>query len=65
MAHARVKFEKAYQHGDDPVAKEFADMISELYDLEDGYVMRGLNEQDMTVERQGEYTVSIVQRIRR
>ena len=50
MAHARVKFEKAYQHGDDAVAKEFADMISELYDLEDGSEMRGLNEQDITVE---------------
>lgn len=36
MAHARVKYEKAYQYGEDPVAKEFADMISELYDLEDG-----------------------------
>ena len=52
MAHARVKFEKAYQHGEDPVAKEFADMISELYDLEDGYEMRGLS----TEERQGNHT---------
>lgn len=65
MAHARVKFEKAYQHGDDVVAKGFADMISKLYDLEDGYGMRGLNEQGITVERQGEYTKDIVQRIRR
>ena len=40
-------------------------MISELYDPEDGYVMRGLNEQDITAERQGEYTGDIVQRIRR
>lgn len=51
MAHARVKFEKAYQHGEDPVAKEFADMISELYDLEDGYEMRGLSTEEIETER--------------
>lgn len=55
MAHAKVKLEKAYQHGDDAVAKVFPDMISVRYDLEDGYGMRDLKEQDITVERQGEY----------
>ena len=40
-------------------------MISELYDLEEGYRLRGLSEEDITVERQGEYTEAIVQRIRR
>lgn len=33
MAHARVKLEKAYQHGEGPVANEFADMIYDLYYL--------------------------------
>lgn len=64
MAHARVKFEKAYQHGEDPVAKEFADMISELYDLEDGYEMRGLSTEEIETERQGNHTEDIVWRIR-
>lgn len=65
MAHARVKFEKAYQHGDDPVAKEFADMLSELYNLEDGYKMRGLSVEDIGTERQGDHTEDIVRRIRK
>ena len=65
MAHARVKFEKAYQHGEDPVAKEFADMISELYDLEDGYERRGLSTEDIETERQGNHTEDIVRRIRK
>ena len=64
MAHARVKFEKAYQHEEDPVAKEFADMISELYDLEDGYEMRGLSTEDIETERPGDHTEDIVRRIR-
>ena len=64
MAHARVKFEKAYQHGDDAVAKEFADMISELYDLEGGYEMRGLSAKEIETERQGNHTEYIVRRIR-
>ena len=64
MAHAKVKFRRACEHGEDVVAKEFEDMISELYDLEEGYKLRGLSNQDITVERQGEYTESIVQRIR-
>ena len=64
MAHARVKFEKAYQHGEDTVAKEFADMISELYDLEDGYEMRGLSTEEIETERQGDHTEDIVRRIR-
>lgn len=64
MAHAKVKFRRACEHGDDAVAKEFEDMISELYDLEEGYKLRGLSNQDITAERQGEYTESIVQRIR-
>ena len=65
MTYARVKFEKAYQHGEDPVAKEFADMISELYDLEDGYEMRSLSAEEIGAERQGYHTEDIVQRIRR
>ena len=65
MAHARVKFEKAYQYGDDAVAKEFADMISELYDMEDKYEMRGLSAEDIWTERQGNHTEDIVQSIRR
>ena len=64
MSHARVKFEKADENGGDAVAKEFAGMISELYDLEDGYRIRGLNVNEITKERQGEYTESIVRRIR-
>ena len=31
-------------------------MISEVYDLEDGYKLRGLSTRDITAERQGEYT---------
>ena len=45
------------------VAKEFKD-ISELYDLEEGDRLRDLSNQDITVERHGEYTESIAQRIR-
>jgi len=65
MAHARVKFEKAYQHGEDPVAKEFADMISELYDLEDRYRLRGLSAKEIETERQGNHTEDIDRRIRK
>lgn len=65
MVHARVKFEKAYQHGEDPVTKAFADMISELYDLEDGYGMRSLSAEDIRTERQGDHTEDIVWRIRK
>ena len=43
MAHAKVKFSRACGHGEDAVAKEFEDMISELYDLEYGYKIRGLS----------------------
>lgn len=64
MAHARVKFSKAAEYGGDPVAKEFEEMISEVYDLEDGYRLRGLSTRDITAERQGEYTGSVVRRIR-
>lgn len=45
--------------------KEFADMISELYDLEDRYEMRGLSDEDIKAEHQGEYTENIVRRIRK
>lgn len=65
MAHARVKFENAYQHGEDPVAKEFADMIYELYNLDDGYEMRGLSAEEIETERQGKPTKDIVHRIRK
>lgn len=65
MAHAKVKFSKACEHGEDDVAKEFEDMISELYDFEEGYRLRDLSAEDIATERQGEYTESIVQRIRR
>ena len=65
MAHAKVKFSKACEHGEDDVAKEFEDMISELYDLEEGYRLRDLSTEYIAAERQGEYTESIVQRIRR
>ena len=40
-------------------------MISELYDLEAGYRLRGLSEEDIAAERQGGYTESIVRRIRK
>lgn len=42
MAHAKVKFSKACEHGEYAVAKEFENMISELYDLEEGYIQRDL-----------------------
>ena len=63
MAHARVKFEKTYQYGEDSVGKHFADMISELYDREDGYEMRGLSVEDIGTERQGNHTEDIGWRI--
>lgn len=59
-----MNFEKVYQHGEDPVAKEFADMISELYDLEDRYEMRGLSTEDIETERLGNHTEDIIRRIR-
>lgn len=65
MTHAKVKFSKARQHGEDDVAKDFEDMISELYDLEDGYEMRSLSAEEIGAERQGDHTEDIVQRIRR
>ena len=40
-------------------------MISELYNLEEGYSLRGLSEEDITAECQGESTESIVLRIRK
>lgn len=65
MTHAKVKFSKAREHGKDDVAKEYKDMISELYDLEEGYRLRYLSEEYIAAERQGEYTEDIVRRIRR
>ena len=38
-------------------------MIYELYDLEDGYEMRGLSTEDIETERQGNHTEDIVRRI--
>lgn len=62
MAHDKVKFSRACEHGEDMVAKEFEDMISELYDLEDGYKLRCLISYDITVKHQGEDIESIVQK---
>lgn len=45
--------------------KVFADMISELYDLEDGYEMRGFSTEEIETERQGDHTKDIVRRIRK
>lgn len=36
MVHEKVQLSKACEHGEDDVAKEFKDMISELYDFEKG-----------------------------
>lgn len=52
MTHAKVKFSKACGHGEDDVAKEFEDKISELYYIEEGYRLRGLSEEDIAVEPQ-------------
>ena len=41
MAHAKAKFNRASEYGGNAVAKEFVDMISELYNLESGYQLRG------------------------
>ena len=50
--------------GGDPKAREFEEMISEVYDLEDGYRLRGLRPHEITAERRGEYTESVVRRLR-
>lgn len=56
---------KACEHGKNDVAKEFDDMISYVYDLEEGYRLQWLSKEDITAEHLGKYTESIVQRIRK
>lgn len=54
-----------HEYGGDTVAKDFEDMLSELYNLESGCKLKGLSEQEIRIECQGKYTECIVQRIRK
>jgi hypothetical protein len=65
LAHARAKFQYAFEQGSDADANHFVTDIGELYDLEKQYRLRHLTPKQIQQERQGEKTTKIIQRLRR
>ena len=64
LAHARAKFKYAQEQGKDADAEYFISNIGRLYDLEEQYRLKHLTPQQIQLERQGEQTTKIIQRIR-
>jgi len=64
LAHARAKFQYAFEQGNDADANHFVSDIGELYDLEKQYRLRHLTPKQIQQERQGEKTSRIIQRLR-
>lgn len=64
MAHAFVKFKKAYNLGKDTSAQKFIKLIQRLYDLESIYKEKGYTIQQIYEARQSEETSRIEQELR-
>lgn len=64
MAHAFVKFKKAYNLGKDTSAQKFIKLIQHLYDLESIYKEKGYTIQQIYEARQSEETSRIEQDLR-
>ena len=64
MAHAFVKFKKAYNLGKDTTAQKFIKLIQRLYDLESVYKEKGYTAQQIYEARQSEETSRIEQELR-
>lgn len=64
MAHAFVKFKKAYNLGKDTSAQKFIKLIQHLYDLESIYKEKGYTIQQIYEARQSEETSRIEQELR-
>lgn len=64
MAHAFVKFKKAYNLGKDTSAQKFIKLIQRLYELESIYKKKGYTIQQIYEARQSEETSRIEQELR-
>ena len=64
MAHAFVKFKKAYNLGKDTSAQKFIKLIQRLYELESIYKEKGYTIQQIYEARQSEETSRIEQELR-
>ena len=64
FAHARAKFQYAFEQGKDTDAEYFIRLIGWLYDQEEQYRLRHLTPEQIRKERQGEKTSKIITQIR-
>ena len=63
FAHARAKFQYAFEQGKDADAEYFIRLIGWLYDQEEQYRLRHLTPEQIRKERQGEKTSKIISQI--
>lgn len=59
----RARFKYAYEQGQDDDAELFLRLIAQLYDLEEQYRLKRLTPEEIQLERQGELTFKIIQRM--
>ena len=64
MSHAFVKFNKAYNLGNDTSAQKFIKLIQRLYELESIYKEKGYTIRQIYVARRSEETSRIEQELR-
>ena len=64
FAHARAKFQYAFEQGKDADAEYFIRLIGWLYDQEEQYRLRHLTPEQIRKERQGEKTTKVISQIR-
>jgi len=64
FAHARAKFQYAFEQGKDADAEYFTRLIGWLYDQEEQYRLRHLTPEQIRKERQGEKTAKVISQIR-
>ena len=64
FAHARAKFQYAFEQGKDADAEYFIRLIGWLYDQEEQYRLRHLTPEQIRKERQGEKTAKVISQIR-
>ena len=64
FAHARAKFQYAFEQGKDADAEYFIRLIGWLYDQEEQYRLRHLTPEQIREERQGEKTAKVITQIR-
>ena len=64
FAHARAKFQYAFEQGKDTDAEYFIRLIGWLYDQEEQYRLRHLTPEQIRKERQGVKTAKVISQIR-